>query len=742
MPKEKDNKIPQVDLIERIPSDTIDLKKLADFCQFKYDQVMQDRTQWEQRRSEYFQDIDNFVNYYTVRDLPFEGAANIHIPVTLEKQRAVHARLYQALFGVKPPFWVEPQEPVDEKRLKSIYQLLKWAVSRFVNYYKGIYDEADGFLWNFASEGWAVMRMSWMRKIRKSLDVVEIPPSKKEIQDLRERLASNPNTNDVTDLPIKLKEQLKWLTIFDGPVLENIQNEDFLMPGKGGIQNCQWVAIKTELTAHDLNIGKNSGYFIPEAVDIALTYPDDIYASSGSYANEITALKGDNQGYDLNAASNRTVDSNLLGATFKLLECYCTFDIDGDGYDEELVVAYHPNSKQVIRWTYLDRITKTGRRPLYKSDFIIRPGRNYAVGLCELLHSLSVEVDAVHNQRVDFGTFQNLPFFFYRSLSTIPNQSVMIEPGKGIPLENPTEDVYFPAFRGGTQWGFNEENLLFQIINRVSAISDINLGLTPSNSEAVRSQGQMLALLNEGNAQLDIPLRRVQNMFSELYGDLHQMLVHKLPRNFQHVVIGEDNTVELEPTTNIAITQTFKDPRKELAAKVHFHIQANSTAGSRALMRANRIQLFQQLLNPINLQLGIVGPNEVYNMNRRLLEVSDEVDTKVLLRKPENVPNPLSLGDEIAHLQQGILPEIPMNDQHESKAQALAAWIQHQSTLDNIQLGNINANAMLLTELAISIHNKYAALMDQQRQNFQNVTGSPTPMLGAGGAVNQMPLEQ
>ena len=727
--KKKD--IQLVELIERIPTTTVDLDQLSKFLYGELESIKADRKMWESRRAEYFNDIDNFVNYYAAKDLPFDAAANLHIPVTLEKQRAVHARLYQAIFGVKPPFYAEPQEAMDEKRLNGIYNLMRWALSRFVNYYKGVQKEVDEYLWNFSSEGWSVMHLAWERKVRKSLVVEEVV--KKQADKFMEE---NP------DQPLKFKEVMKWLEVFSGPVLRNIQNEDFYMPGKGSVQEAPLIGIRTSWTAHELNYHAASKYFDPKAVELVLPKPDAGTAYASEFT-EVAGIKGVNQGYDLHTESNKQKDHDGKIAEYNGVLCYATYDIDQDGFDEEIVVWFHPGSRTVLRWTYLDRITKTGRRPIYKTDFIIRPGRNYALGLLELLHSLNVEVDAIHNQRVDFGTLSNMPFFFYRAMSTLPNQEITISPGKGIPVDDPNSDVFFPQIKGGTAWGFQEENLLFQIINRVSAIGDLNLGIPPDNSEAVRSQGQMLAVLNEGNAQLDIPLRRVQDTMSEVYSDIHQMLVERLPNGFKHVVIGEDDTV-IRNKQGQVVEQTYSDPRKEIAGRVHFFIQANSTAGSKALMRSNRIQLFQQLLNPINLQFGIVGPEEIYEMNKALLDVSDEVDVKRFLRKPENVPKPLSLTEEIGMLQQGLMPEIPLHDDHQAKVQALTVWLGDMSTIQGVQQGTISPNALLVGNAAISKHEELAQLIAQQTQMFQNTTGGQNPMLsqgmrGAGAPAGGMP---
>src|SRR5262245_58941793 len=124
--KQAMKKIDPVELVDRIPDETVDLKKLAMFCHTQLAAIETDRSTWLARREIYLNDIDNFVQA-SEEDLRFEGAAQLHVPVTLEKIRATHARLFQALFAVQPPFYVEPQEKLDVVRIQKITQLMKWA---------------------------------------------------------------------------------------------------------------------------------------------------------------------------------------------------------------------------------------------------------------------------------------------------------------------------------------------------------------------------------------------------------------------------------------------------------------------------------------------------------------------------------------------------------------------------------------------------------------------------------------
>ena len=718
----KNKSLNPVELVDRIPDTSVDLQKLAMFCKEQLVSIKEDRSLWETRRSEYYQDIDRFFEMSDFNKR-FDGSMDVHVPVTMEKLRATHARFFAAIFGVNPPFFTEPQEPMDEARLKSINQLMKWILSRGCNYYKGAQGSIDDWLWNICADGWGILRLKWDCKLRKALRVEE-----KFVKNKKVAPKENADGSVEFNPPIRLEEKFDWVKVFEGGIVENIQPEDVFMPGCGDIGDAPFVAIRSKLSGHELNLGKARKFFIKESVDSILPHPD----YSGTYDDDIKNVKAVNQGVD---DKRGTPHSN----SYDVYECYVTFDVDDDGFDEELIAVYHESSNTILRWTYLDRVTKTGRRPLYKADYIRRPGRNYSLGLGELLHTLSMEVNTIHNQRVDFGTFSNMPFFFYRSGSTLPNEPIKIAPGKGIPIDEPTQSVYFPQLGNRTAWGFQEEQLLFSLISRVSSVSDLSLGQPVSPAEITRTQGGVAALISEGNSQLDVTLRRVRTAFSELLFDLHQIYVEKLPRDFQHVIIGDDGQPDIDLMGNTQFN-TIQDPRRDISGRVHFNITATSATGNKQYLRQQAIVLAQQYLNPMNLQLGIVGPEQVYEINKYLGELSDVPGVGRFLKKPQAVKQPMELIDELNMIKQGLVPEVVMNDNHSQKIEMINRYRTSPQVMKGMELGTISPNVQVAAEVTIGKHQMYLDLVNAQNSAFQNVTGSNINLaLGANpGGVGQL----
>ena len=92
----------------------------------------------------------------------------------------------------------------------------------------------------------------------------------------------------------------------------------------------------------------------------------------------------------------------------------------------------------MLRLTYLERACPGKMRPFTIKRFIDRPGSPYGIGLGEMLYGINNELDYIHNQRLDYGTLQNLPFGFIRASSELNQpKPIRLAPGTLYPTDDP-----------------------------------------------------------------------------------------------------------------------------------------------------------------------------------------------------------------------------------------------------------------------------------------------------------------
>ena len=137
--------------------------------------------------------------------------------------------MYQALMGVDPPFHAKARNEASIERVPTVTDTLRYYVYDGANYGKGVDEIVDRWIWDWAGSGTGIKKWRWDRKFERYVDVVtSIEPGAPQIQLVNGKEVAVPSTKQVE------KEQEVVKKIFDGPVCELIDWEDFVTIGGGG----------------------------------------------------------------------------------------------------------------------------------------------------------------------------------------------------------------------------------------------------------------------------------------------------------------------------------------------------------------------------------------------------------------------------------------------------------------------------------------------------------------------------
>ena len=93
----------------------MDKRKLLDMANWADCQMRiadDQRTNFLTRLAQYRSNWNDFVK--TGLQPAFKGANNVHVPMTFEKIRTMHARIYQAVLNIDPYFSIKPRKKVSE----------------------------------------------------------------------------------------------------------------------------------------------------------------------------------------------------------------------------------------------------------------------------------------------------------------------------------------------------------------------------------------------------------------------------------------------------------------------------------------------------------------------------------------------------------------------------------------------------------------------------------------------------
>lgn len=627
----------QIGLRYRMPSklEKVDKKELHKLSQWLKDQINfidNERSDFMERLAQYRAQWLDFMSAGLSQI--FEGAHDVHVPMIFSKIKAMHSRIFQAVLGIDPPFSLKPKSIVTEKQKYEKEQLLSYIIKDFANLGRGWEDVIDKDIWNFVADGTAVTKQGWQRDVRK-------------YQDVKEEFTG---FEDGTPQFEEVEEEIEKI-IYDGPTLKTVDLEHFYIAGVNveNPEESDLIGDRTFYTRSQLTKLAKLGYFFEDAIQKVLSQePMNQNQILNRNASQLKFQKEDLGGVSTQQSGHKV---------YEIFEFCCSWDIDGDGVDEELVVWFDDRSGQICRLTYLERACAGALRPYTIKRFILRPGSAYGIGMAEMLYGINNELDYIHNQRLDYGTIKNLPFGFVRATSGQKPTEMRLAPGTLYPLDNPQEDVFFPNMGGGTAYGFQEEEKVISYSDEVSGLNRLSMGSMQSQGAARTATGAA-ALVSEVNANLDIHIKRYQRGYKRNLLILDKQLQELLPLGTVIRMLGFDGK---------EILMQFEN-RKAIQFESDFELTANSVSSNKAIERDTANMLMQVLQNPLALQGGIVSPQNLYNVYRNLLQKVEIKDIDAYITKPEAVsPSPFTAKDELTMILGGVTPPIYMQDRHQEK---------------------------------------------------------------------------
>jgi hypothetical protein len=205
--------------------------------------------------------------------------------------------------------------------------------------------------------------------------------------------------------------------------------------------------------------------------------------------------------------------------------------------------------------------------------------------MMDKLRHLQKLVNTSFNQMVDYGSLQNLPFFFYSPSVTgvIPDMSA-IRPGEGIPV-NDARGIQMARFSGNDQ---HFQGLMMnaqQWVERVSSVTDFNAGRQSSGPNAPRTARQTMQLLQQSN---NLSAYRIA-MWAEAYKKMFRQTFRMMQAN------GTGNVDFKYLNKDTGLFQRASIPMTAFQGDVDFTFQLNPDKA----MQQQKVQNFFGLMSQV-----------------------------------------------------------------------------------------------------------------------------------------------
>ncbi len=531
--------------------------------------------------------IDDWIKWQTdywaepeteVKNFPFQKAANIVVPITAIAVEAVHARILNTVFGVEPVFSIRARS---NSWIRAAPRIERWLQTKVENP-----DDLDFF--NFAQEslmeliklGTGIGKSGYERDIRKAV---------RQLGDGVEEDYFYERKNGATLDYVPLANFMMRLT----------ETDPQSAPWCGEEHVFTWAVLKR------MSLGGRIG-------------PDELEEIKLWWNSSRNESPNTSQEYH-EAIDDLAHTEPIWHERFHTQEIWASFDVDGDGIDEEIVIDYHWETETILSLRY--NWYADLHRPYRIGNYIPVEGRVYGIGVGKQNEQFQPEITAIHRQRLDNATLANMRMMIVKKTSGFgPREPIW--PGKMWFVDDPDRDIKdFQLSEVYPSSAANEEAVL-RYSERRSGVNEVILGIQPQGTPGTATGD--LARLAEGNKRFDAVLKNVRRWFGLLGRDILS--------NYQQFGDKRSHFVILEEEGQF-VEDFFDFPQELVSQGAAIELTATDSITNQATEQQQWLQLFQVITGYMDRVLGLAqvfGPEVFGDMAKRALIASEEAMRRLL----------------------------------------------------------------------------------------------------------------
>ena len=413
-----------------------------------------------------------------------------------------------------------------------------------------------------------------------------------------------------------------------GPLVIAVPPEDLLAPGGANVdmQTARWIGLRFWLT---------EGEFSERARDREWNADGVIPTGTVGWTRSVRELLG------------RTTTDRRIGFLFEIFDLYAHFDIDGDGEEEDLLVAWDRSSRTILKVLY----NPYDHRPIEHMRYQLRSHLFYGIGAIEMLKPYEDEVTEIHNHRVINMILANARFWIGKE-GVIPDD-LTFWPNKVINVPNPKEDL-IPVQMGDVYpSSVQAQSITISLAERRVGTNELG-NARPSQALGGRTPGiTTLSLLQQVN-------RRFTPAFDQIRSTTARALIQCMYR-YQERLLAGDRAVEdhivaiLGEKPGRLVIDVLKS--SDFDESIAIELTASNASINREQDRQNAIMLTNLLASYYEKTLTLVGiasnpqiPPEVRETARKIANSAGEIIERTI-RTFDQVRDPMTF---ILDIEEGV----------------------------------------------------------------------------------------
>lgn len=614
-----------------------ELDKLGNRVQQDYRAALSDHNRRINRWREYYR------RWRAVTDVPMqgeEGASNVPVPFIRWNIWTKWAKEMDALFGDDAEIVAAPVGPSDYKKDKKISRYMTWRVFNSMK----LLNPFCEFVLRKLIFGKSIAYSPWKR------DTYEV--GGEDVVDY-EGPAFEPQWPDDIIVPA---EEVKTLQEFSFVIRRVRVRPDDLLKGEQegryrGIKE-NWLKIvqfaqrgqQRESEGEEIKLEKD------QAEGVLYQRPQ----SSGEW---ITILEWYGRWRPIKKGERRNANAG-------------EWDFERrEAKQRDYVVRYLWELHLVVGVQDLETLypTMKNRRPFVEAS-MCKDGTYWSPGMAEMLIDLEDELRVNHNLGTEGAALNISPPFGYRPAAGVTPDTIRIEPGLGIPMDNPQDDLVQFKISAGLESVTWKEQTILAYGEKLTGMSDLQMGRQSDRPNAPRTASQTVNLLEEGNVRISLDTKVLRE-------DMAIVLQHFWALEFMFSPeetffrVTEEDADGLFPTNNgaAAITMEDRDGRYDFRLTFANSVWSKETKKEQALAR---YQL--DLQNPLIMQ----NPAALWQVTADAHEALGDPNFEDMVPKPPAPDIPIDPREEWTMMLEG--EEVHVNPMDNDQVHMIRHYADYQ----------------------------------------------------------------
>lgn len=537
------------------------MQRLASKVQTDYRAALSDHNRRINRWKEYYR------RWRGTADIPLQGeetASNVPVPFIRWNIFTKWAKEMDSLFGDDAEIVAIPVGPSDYRKDKKISRYMTWRVFNSMK----LLNPFCEFVLRKLTFGKSVAYSPWKRE-----------------------------TFEVAG---------KDIVYYDGPGFEPLWPDDFIVPAEEvkTLHEFSFVIRRYKTTPDDLLDGESKGRYQNITKNWKTILNLAQHGTQRQYEGEEIKLEKDEAE---GVMYQRPLSS---GEWVTVLEWYGKWrplkkgKKDAGEWDfdrremkqKEFVVRYLWDLNIVIGIQSLEELypTMRNRRPFVESS-MCKDGTYWSPGMAEMLIDLEDELRVNHNLSTESAQFAATPMFGYRPAAGVTADTFKAEPGLFIPLDNPTSDIRELTITANLEAATWKEQVVIGYGEKLTGLSDMQLGRQPDRPNAPRTAAQTHMLLEEGNVRIALDTKVLQEDMAGVLAHFWELEYMFTPEQTFFRVTEEDAD-GLFPTNNGASVIESKDRD----GRYDFRLKFANSVWSKEMKKEQALARYQiDMQNPL-----------------------------------------------------------------------------------------------------------------------------------------------